>query len=515
MLSATTRFSPATSAKAATTATAYCAQSMKLSTSAAAAATATVKVPPMPKIKDGFKPAPYTGLTFEQASDLRKRHVGPATVTYYKKPLMIQQGHMQWLFDDKNNRYLDMFAGIVTVSVGHCHPHVLKAAEDQLKKLWHTTNIYLHPTIHEYAAKLTSKMPGNLKVAYFVNSGSEANDLAMLMSRLYTGNFDILSLRNGYHGMSPYTMGLTSLSNWKYNLANGFGVHPIVNPDPYRGPWGGPNCRDSPCTVGKRAGENTCTCGGKDCKAALQYADQIKDHIIHATHGKVAGFFAESIQGVGGTVQFPNGYLKKAYEIVRERGGVCIADEVQTGFGRLGSHFWGFETHGVIPDIVTMAKGIGNGWPLAAVVTTPEIAKTLAQKLTFNTYGGNPVACAVGKATLEVMEQENTQENSKVVGTHLLQLLDGIRQRHPQIVGDVRGKGLMIGVEFVHEQDPNRPASQVCADVFEMARDRGVLLGKGGLYGNVLRIKPPMIVTREDVEFAAAVIEEAIQKLGY
>lgn len=458
----------------------------------------------MPKCD--FDPGKYDGpLSFEEAKVIRKEKLNAALFAYYKNPVFIWKGHMQWLWDASGKRYLDLFAGIVTISVGHCHPYVTRAANEQLDKLWHTTNIYYHPKIHEYAEKLAAKMPGDLKVCYFVNSGSEANDLAMMMARLHTGAFDIFSLRNAYHGASPYTMGITAHGPWTYNLANGFGCHQTMNADVYRGPWGGANCRDSVAQTTK-----DCNCAPGQCMASDMYADQLEDALRHSTGKKVAAFFAEVIQGVGGSVHLPKGFLKKAYKMIRERGGVCISDEVQCGFGRLGSHYWGFETQDVIPDIVTMAKGMGNGFPMGAVVTTPEIAKTMATAIHFNTFGGNPVSCAVGGAVLEAIEQDGTQKNSEVVGTHFLEELVKLRDEFPEIVGDVRGKGLMIGVEMVTDKESRRPMPMDdFVPIWEDAKDMGVLLGKGGLYGNVFRIKPPMCITKDDADFAVAVLRKA------
>ena len=300
---------------------------------------------------------------------------------------------MQYVWDESGRRYLDALGGIVTISVGHCHPDVVEAARKQNELLQHSTTIYLHPNIAEYAEKLASKMPGELKVCYFVNSGSEANDLAMLMARAYTGNYDMIALRNAYHGGNASGMGLTAHSTWKYNVPQSFGVHHSITPDPYRGIWG----HDNP-----DAGKN--------------YAADVKNLIEYATPGQIAGYIAESIQGVGGCIVFPDGYLQHTYEHVRAAGGVCIADEVQSGFGRTGTHYWGFETQGVLPDIVCMAKGIGNGCPLGAVVTTPKIAAALSQRIHFNTFGGNPVVSAQGKAVLEVIEREKLQANSLAMG---------------------------------------------------------------------------------------------------
>ncbi|HTV76234.1 MAG TPA: aminotransferase class III-fold pyridoxal phosphate-dependent enzyme, partial [Candidatus Baltobacteraceae bacterium] len=337
--------------------------------------------------------------------------------------------------------------------------------------------------------KLASKMPGDLKVCYFVNSGSEANDLALLMARASTGNYDAIALRNGYHGGNASGMGLTAHSVWKYNVPHSFGVHHTLAPYPYRGPF-----------------------GYDDPNAGKKYAADVKDLIDTATPGKVAAFIAESIQGVGGVVEFPENYLKYTYEYIHAAGGVCIADEVQTGFGRLGTHFWGFETQGVIPDIVTMAKGIGNGCPLAAVVTTPKIAQSLVGKVHFNTFGGNPVASAIGKAVLEVIEKENLQARSFKMGDAVLTGLRKLKEKH-KIIGDIRGRGLMIGIELVKDRTTKAPASADCVQVLENARDRGLLIGKGGLWGQTIRFAPPMCITQADVDFVLAVLDDSFGAL--
>ncbi|CAL4243397.1 unnamed protein product, partial [Meganyctiphanes norvegica] len=347
------------------------------------------------------------------------------------------------------------------------------------------------------------------KVVYFVNSGSEANDLAMTMARIYTGNFDIITLRNGYHGASPYTMGLSALGTWKYKgFANGFGVHHASNPDPYQGLWGGH--RDS-VVQSSRASESTVVDGV--CSSADKYVGQLEEVIKYSIPKKgVAAFFAESIQGGGGGVQFPLGYLKKAFELVRENGGLCVSDEVQTGFGRTGDHFWGFEGHGVIPDIVTTAKGIGNGFPLAAVVTTPEVARTMSGALHFNTFGGNPIACAVGSAVLDVIEEENTQENCKNLGPYLLKGLQAIGNESP-LVGDVRGKGLMVSIEMVSDKVTRAPLDpQRWLAIWDECKDLGVILGMGGLTRHCFRIKPAMIITKADVDFFLAVFKQVMAK---
>jgi alanine-glyoxylate transaminase/(R)-3-amino-2-methylpropionate-pyruvate transaminase len=444
----------------------------------------TIVLPPC-----DHQPKPYAGPSAADVLAQRKQYLNPGIFLYYKQPVMFVEGRMQYLWDDAGRRYLDGLGGIVTISVGHCHPQVVEAARKQNETLQHSTTIYLHPNIGAYAEKLAAKMPGDLKVCYFVNSGSEANDLALMMARAYTGNYDVVALRNAYHGGNAGTMGATAHSTWKFNVPHGFGVHHAIAPDPYRGAFG----RD-------------------DADAGRKYAADVKQVIDYATSGRVAAFLAESIQGVGGVVVFPDGYLQHAYEHARAAGGVCIADEVQAGFGRTGTHFWGFETQGVIPDIVTMAKGIGNGCPLAAVVTTAKIAAVISQRVHFNTFGGNPVACAIGSAVLDVIEQEKLQENSKRLGAHILAGLEKLKARH-RIIGDVRGKGLMLGIELVKDRATKEPAKAECAQVLETARELGLLLGKGGLWGQTIRFAPPMCITEADADFLLAVLDEAFSRL--
>ncbi|EGV92311.1 Alanine--glyoxylate aminotransferase 2, mitochondrial [Cricetulus griseus] len=355
-----------------------------------------------------FSPERYQSLPYSRVLEIHKQHLSPVETAYFQKPLLLHQGHMEWLFDSEGNRYLDFFSGIVTVSVGHCHPKVTTVAQKQMDRLWHTSSVFFHPPMHEYAEKLSALLPEPLKVIFLVNSGSEANDLAMVMARAYSNHTDLISFRGAYHGCSPYTLGLTNVGIYKVELPSGMG-----------------------------------------CQS-----------------------------GVNGVVQYPKEFLKEAFALVRERGGVCIADEVQTGFGRLGSHFWGFQSHDVLPDIVTMAKGIGNGFPMAAVVTTPEIAKSLAKCLHhFNTFGGSPLACAIGSAVLEVIKEENLQKNSQEVGTYMLLKFAELRDEF-DIVGDVRGKGLMMGIEMVQDK--------------------------------TFRIAPPMCISKLEVDFAFEVFRAAL-----
>ena len=437
-----------------------------------------------------YSPKPYTGPSPAEVLAMRKEHLSPAIYHFYKNPIMIVEGKGQYLFDETGRRYLDGIGGIVTVSVGHCHPEVTAASNAQNETIVHTTTLYLNPQVALFAKELAAKMPGDLKVCYFVNSGSEASDLAIMMARAATGNYDVIALRNAYHGGSPGAMALTSHHTWKFNVPHSFGVQHALMPDLYRGIY-----------------------GADDANAGRKYAADVKSLIQYGTSGQVAAFIAETIQGVGGAVVMPEHYLRHTYEHVRAAGGLCIADEVQSGFGRTGTHFWGFETQGVIPDIVTMAKGIGNGCPLAAVVTTPAIAKSIANRIHFNTFGGNPVSCAQGRAVLRVIENEKLQANSLKIGAQLKAGFAVLAKKH-KLIGDIRGLGLMLGVELVKDHATKEPASAECLAVFEKCRELGLLIGKGGLAGNTLRIKPPMCITSADAEFLLAVLDRALESVA-
>lgn len=446
-------------------------------------ATARPVMPPSAHV-----PKAYAGPTRAEVLATRKRYANPAIFTIYKDPLMLVEGHRQWLFDETGRRYLDGFAGIVTVSVGHAHPKVTRRVQEQAATLAHTTTIYLNPLMGELAKQLAAKMPPGLDVTYFVNSGSEANDLAVLLAKLYTGHNDVIALRNGYHGGSPWAMALTSHHTWKFPAQINTGVHHAICPDPYRSPF-----------------------TGTPEQIAHQSAEDVRELVRFSTPGQVAAFLAESLQGVGGVTYGAPNYLREVYAIVREAGGLCIADEVQSGFGRTGTHFWGFENWGVVPDIVTTAKGIGNGFPLAAVTTRREIAEALAQRVHFNTFGGNPVSMAAGLAVLEVIEEEQLQENARVVGGRFKAGLQELATRH-RLIGDVRGMGLMLGVELVRDRQTKEPAREEALAVLEHARELGLLIGKGGLSGNVLRIKPPLCLAAADVDFALEVLDLALSR---
>ncbi|KAJ8431538.1 hypothetical protein Cgig2_009616 [Carnegiea gigantea] len=431
-----------------------------------------VIAPKMPPFD--YSPPPYTGPSAAEILRKRKEYLSPAMPTFYKQPLNLVDGRMQYLFDENGRRYLDAFGGIATVCCGHCHPDVVEAIVNQTQRLQHSTILYLNAAIADFAEALASKFPGDLNVVFFTNSGTEANELALMMARLYTGCHDIISLRNSYHGNATATMGATAQCNYKFNVIQS-GVHHAMNPDPYRGLFGAD-------------GE--------------KYAKDVHDLIEFGTSG----------HGVGGIIELAPGYLHAVYDIIKKAGGLCIADEVQAGFARTGSHFWGFEAHGVLPDIVTMAKGIGNGIPLGAVVTTPQIASVLTRRNYFNTFGGNPVCTSAGHAVLRVIEKEKLQENALRVGTYLKEQLTALKDKY-ELIGDVRGRGLMLGVELVTDREKKTPAKAETEHVMDQMKDMGVLIGKGGFYGNVFRITPPLCFTKEDADFLVDSMDHVMAKM--
>ena len=431
------------------------------------------------------QPRKYTGPSRADVLAMRNQYMHPAVFTIYKEPVMIVEGYMQWLWDETGKRYLDCLAGIVTIGIGHSHPKYVKRVAEQAGTLNHATTIYLHPHLPALAKKLAAKMPKGLEVTYFVNSGTEANELAVGMARLFTGASDVITLRHAYHGNSAAAQGLTGMHTWKYALENGGRVHHALNPDPYRSPF-----RGTPEEI------------------AHQAANDVRDIIKTATPGKVAAFLCEPVQGAGGVTHGAPNYLKEVYAHVRAAGGLCIADEVQTGFGRTGEHYWGFQNWGVVPDMVTMAKSLGNGAPIAAVTTRADIAKCMIGKTHFNTFGGNPVSAAAGLAVLDIIDEDGLQANTKARGAQFRAGLAKLQQSY-KLIGDVRGMGLMIGIELVSDRATREAAKGPAADVLEATKEMGLLIGKGGLDGNVLRLKPPMCITAEDVDFALDVFERA------
>jgi alanine-glyoxylate transaminase/(R)-3-amino-2-methylpropionate-pyruvate transaminase len=398
----------------------------------------------------------------------------------YRTPLIFSKGERQYLWDEAGRKYIDLLGMNVCISVGHAHPRVTAAVEEQMRALQHCTTMFYHPVPAHYAEELVQRMPkGHDWVVHFTNSGTEAIDLALVMAQTYSGNIDMLALRNAYHGATIGAQSLTGISGFRHNIPLLGGIHHIANPDPYRGIF------------------------GDDTEAYLAEIDRT---IQYATSGKLAGFIIEPIQGYGGIVEAPNGYLEAATAKVRERGGVLIVDEVQSGFGRTGDSFWAFEAHGVVPEIVVMAKGIGNGFPLGAVVAKREVAEALASKFFFNTYGASPVSCAAGRAVLRVIDAELLQQNAKTVGAALRGVLERLHQKH-EIVGEVRGRGLMLAIELVTDRKSKRPAAKEAAEIFERTREHGLVVSKSGANKNILRMVPPMCLQLHDVEAVGDALE--------
>jgi 4-aminobutyrate aminotransferase-like enzyme len=421
----------------------------------------------------------------------RRARIGPSLSVAYRQPLTIVRGWMQHLYDDDGRAYLDVVNNVA--HVGHCHPRVVDALRRQSGVL-NTNTRYLHPDLARYAERLTAHLPPALRVCYFVCSGSEANELALRLARAHTGRRDVVVVDHAYHGN---TSSLVDLSPYKFNGPGGRGappfVHTVVLPDPYRGPH-----RGHTIGVGQR------------------YAESVRDAMAAADRagGPVAAFFAEAIVSGGGHIEPPPGYLVDAYRYARAAGAVCVADEVQVGFGRIGTHFWAFESQGVVPDIVTMGKPIGNGHPMGAVVTTPEIAASFTNGMEyFNTFGGNPVSCAVGLAVLDVLEGDGLQEHARVVGEHLAAGLRGLMQRHATI-GDVRGRGLLLAIELVRDRATLEPAPRHAAYVVERMRARGILLSTEGPLHTVIKMKPPLVFSLADADRLIAEYDAVLGELG-
>lgn len=417
----------------------------------------------------------------------RARQLSPSLSLGYQTPLHIVRGRGQFLIDHRGRAFLD---GVNNVChVGHCHPRVVAAACAQIATL-NTNTRYLHEAIIDYADALCATLPPSLSVCTFVCSGSEANDLALRMARTVTGQRDIMVIDGAYHGN---TSAVIEVSPYKFDGPGGSGaseyVHKLPMPDRYRGPF-----------------------GYQHPDAGVAYA-RAADAIVErlAARGRTpALLMVESLLGCGGQIELPPGYLAALYERVRAAGGLCLADEVQVGFGRVGTHFWGFQTHDVVPDIVTMGKPMGNGHPLAAVVTTPEIAQRFANGMEyFNTFGGNPVSCRIGASVLDVIASERLQEHARVVGDQLRAGLRGLMDAH-EVVGDVRGRGLFLGLELVDDRSSKRPAAERACAIVEHAKTRGVLLSTDGPLRNVIKIKPPMVFDTDDATRVIQVLDEAL-----
>ncbi len=417
----------------------------------------------------------------------RRENLGPNLSLSYAHPLHMVRGRGQVLYDAEGRAYLDCVNNVC--HVGHTHPRVVSAAASQMAVL-NTNTRYLHEQILRYADELRALLPESLSVCYFVNSGSEANDLALRMARAATGGSHLVVLEGAYHG---HTAALIDASPYKHDGPGGSGapshVHTVLMPDDYRGPY-------------RRVDPE---CGARYATHVAAAFDDIRSR-----GARPAAFISETMLSCGGQIELPPGYLERAYRAAREAGAVCIADEVQVGFGRVGTHLWGFETQSVVPDIVTMGKPIGNGHPLGAVVTTPEIARAFDTGMEyFNTYGGNPVSCAVGRAVLGVIRDERLQEHAHVVGTRLKDGLAGLMASHA-IVGDVRGRGLFLGVELVRNRDTREPATDVARYVIERMKDHGILLSTDGPDRNVIKIKPPLVFREADADRLVDVLDTVL-----
>ena len=426
-------------------------------------------------------------LNHKEILDQRRKYIGPSLSISYDVPLHIVRGEAQYLFDVKGNRYLDCVNNIQ--HVGHCHPKIIEAVQSQYKKL-NTNTRYLDEAIVNYARNLTQTLPDGLDVCFFTNSGSEANDLAMRIARNYEQSKETIVLDGAYHGNLS---SLIEISPYKHNGPGGSGtpdhVHVIPMPDPFRGQYRGERC-------------------------AEQYAKEVQKSIdrIQGKNRNSFAFISEALMGCGGQLILPEGFLQKAFELVKKAGGLCIADEVQIGFGRMGSHFWGFESESVVPDIVTMGKSMGNGHPLSAVVTTKEIADAFDNGMEyFNSFGGNPVSCAVGQAVLNVIRDEGLQAHAEHVGNYLLQKLQSLQNDH-EIIGDVRGRGLFIGIELVRDYQLT-PAANEAHTIVNSMKEKGVLLSTDGPDHNVIKIKPPMIFSKDNAHELVSKIDETIAEL--
>ncbi len=416
-----------------------------------------------------------------------REYLFSCVANYYEEPLVVDRAKDSLVYDLDGREYLDFFGGIVTISVGHCNDRVVAAIQEQVGKVQHTSTLYPTEPHVRLAEKLAAITPGALKQSFFTNSGTEANETAVLVAQLYTRSQDVVALRHGYSGRSQLAMSLTGHYTWRLAPTTSPNIHHIPNAYCYRCPFGltYPGC-DLKCA--------------KDLEGAIQTA----------TSGKLAAFIAEPIQGVGGFITPPKEYFKEVAAIVRKYGGLFICDEVQTGWGRTGGKMFGIEQWDVEPDIMTFAKGMANGVPVGGTITRPEIADSI-QGLSLSTFGGNPVTCAAALATIEVIENEGLVANAAERGRQLRDGLEGLREKYP-LMGDIRGMGLMQAVEMV---GPGKaPSPEAVLRLFELTRRNGLLIGKGGLMGNVIRITPALNVTKDHVDEALARLERSLAQMG-
>lgn len=421
-----------------------------------------------------------------EASRLKAEYLYPNIRTYYPDPLLLAQGEGTRLRDDQGREYLDFFGGILTVSVGHCHPHVTRAITQQAQRLVHTSTCYLTQPMLELAQRLAEITPGRLQKCFFTNSGSEAIETALNTARMYTGCDEIIALRHSYHGRSSLATAVTGNWAWRTPGSNLPGVVYAHNGYCYR------------CSLGQTYPQCDVAC-----------ARDIEEVIKTTTSGRVAALVAEPIQGVGGFITPPPEYFQIAADIVRDHGGLFIADEVQTGFGRTGKHMFGIQHWDVEPDIMVFAKGLGNGSPVGATIALPEVADACLNQ-SISTFGGNPVSMAAAQATLDVIIDEDLPDHVEAMGEVLFRGCRELMDRHP-VIGDLRGKGLMLGMELVSQE--GAPDASLADRLLERARAEGILIGRGGLHGNVIRLTPPMTIDKGEIEEALEKLDRALGQI--
>ena len=424
-------------------------------------------------------------MTREQILRDHKQYLFPSVSTYFADPLVTDHASMQYLWDSEGKRYLDFFGGIVTISVGHCNPRVTDSIKQQVDKLQHASTLFPNEAIVALAKKIAEITPGEISQSMFTNSGSEANETAIQLARIYTGHFEVVALRHAYSGRTSLTQSLTGQNTWRKSLPASLGVVHAMNAYCYR------------CPLGKTYPSCEVACA-RDLEAVIQTT----------TSGQIAAFIAEPIQGLGGFITPPKEYFKIAFKIVKDYGGLFIDDEVQTGWGRTGKKWFGIEHWEVVPDIITSAKGMANGVPIGLTSTRPEIAAGF-KGLQISTFGGNPVTSVAAKAVIDLIEEDRLMDNAATVGTYFRQALENLQGKHP-VIGDVRGMGLMQAIELVKDRNTKEPAPAETVAFMEECRKRGLLIGKGGLYGNVIRMSPPLNITKSDVDEAIRVMDDAL-----
>lgn len=424
-------------------------------------------------------------MTKDEIILANKEFLFPAVFHYFKEPLVVSRAKNQYVWDADGNQYLDFFGGIVTVSVGHCNDQINAKVHKQLDTLQHVSTVFANEPQAALAKKIASITPGGkLTKSFFTNSGTEANENAILAARCYTGNTEIVALRHSYHGRSAMAMTLTGQGAWRLGPAQAGIVH-AHNAYCYRCPFGleYPSCE-------------------------VRCAQDMEEMIRSTTSGRVAGFIGEPIQGVGGFITPPKEYFQIVEKIIRNHGGLFISDEVQTGWGRTGGKWFGIEQWGVTPDIITSAKGLGNGSPIGLTVARVDVADAF-KGLTISTFGGNPVTTTAAKAVIDFIEEQNLMANCTETGGYLRSGLEELREKHP-LIGDVRGMGLLQAIELVEDRKTKAPAAVQTAMLMEAARENRILIGKGGMYGNVIRLSPPMNINRSDVDQFIALLDKSL-----